>query len=40
MIGSVWNGLVWFVRLFFSMDEIDIDTSGYLFKKEFEQRLN
>ena len=36
VIGGVWNGLVWFYRLFFSMDEIPQETNGRVFKQEFE----
>ena len=39
VVGSVWNGLVWFYRLFFSMEDIPQETNGQVFKQEFEQRM-
>jgi hypothetical protein len=38
-VGSVWNGLVWFYKLFFAIEDIPQDTNGRAFKQEYEQKM-
>ena len=39
LFGAVWNGLVWFYKIFFSTGEVAVETNGAEFKQEFDRRL-